>query len=280
MSESLFPHHQRARPSRVTLTVENLDRSVGFYEQVIGLACLERGNGKAVLGSEASTFLQLNEVPDATRRPNAAGLFHFAILVPTRGALGAAIERMGRLETPLTGAADHNVSEAIYLDDPDGHGIEIYRDRPVADWYRDGEFLINNDRLDLIGLRAIADTNFAQMLPAETILGHVHLEVLDLTSARAFYQDQLVLDLMASRPQAHFLGWRDYHHHLAVNTWNGRRELPAKSNEIGLQSVTFASESVGAPRRLRDSSGIEMILEPLEDLEGRPETIAARHEAA
>ena len=175
----------------VTLTVRDLDRSRAFYQQVLGFHELARSEGTVTLGVEGGRALMtLEELPGGVPRPRrTAGLFHVAILVPSRAALGRSLRRLVDRGWPLSGVADHLVSEALYLDDPEGLGLEIYRDRPRDTWRRHGtEILMGTDPLDI---EALAQEPGAERpwegLEQGTVIGHVHLQVPDLESAEAFY---------------------------------------------------------------------------------------------
>jgi len=242
----------------VTLSVRDLDRSIVFYREAIGLELLAAdAAGSATLGLAGQPALRL--VESATARPRdraAAGLFHVAWLLRDRASLGAALLRLEARSVRLTGAADHHVSEAVYLDDPDGNGIELYADRPPGTWRRNGELVLVNDRLDLAGLVAAART--AGVAPEASAqgarLGHVHLEAVDLAASSRFGRNALGLELQAAWSHAHFLGWDGYHHHLAWNDWNGRR-LAADVDALGLVEIGIAGV-VDPGARLVDPNGI------------------------
>jgi len=219
----------------VALSVGSLERSLAFYRDAIGMTVLERTDGRATLGVPARPLLRLEERPGATRDPAAAGLYHFALLLPSRAALGGHLRHLLDTGVPLTGAADHHVSEALYLDDPDGHGIELYRDRPRAEWLVDGRIHLTNTRLDQGGILAAgAGERFAGLDPG-TVMGHVHLESRDVPAARDFYQQRLGFDLTDGRQHVAFMSVAGYHHHVAVNDWQGRRRPAApEAGRIGL----------------------------------------------
>ncbi len=218
------------RIGRVSLAVADLDRSVRFYEDVIGLTTLVRDQEIAEMGAGETAFLQL--VGQAGARPvqRAAGLYHFAILVPSRLDLARTLKHLLENDAPISGFADHAVSEAIYLTDPDGHGIEIYRDRPREEWsYRNGTIRMSTDPIDLHGiLRELeGQENVSPAMAPGTFLGHVHLQVADIPSTEAFYQEMLGLDLMLRYgPRATFMSYNGYHHHLGSNTWAGENVPP------------------------------------------------------
>jgi catechol 2,3-dioxygenase len=208
---------------RVALRVASLDRVVPFYREVVGLD-VSRDGTEAVLSAGDGPLVVLHEDPDAPERPSdAAGLFHLAVRVPSRAALGDALGRVDDSTAELAGASDHLVSEALYLRDPEGNGVEIYRDRPRDEWTAtdDGGVEMDTLRLDLDAIRAVAS---GEALPPETDVGHVHLEVTDLAAAQAFYVDTLGLNVRTeSYRGALFVAAGDYHHHVGLNTWNGRR---------------------------------------------------------
>lgn len=220
------------QPGRVALRVADLDRQVAFYEDVVGLSTIERTGNGATLGVDGTPLLELDErsaLPPRTREET--GLFHTAFLVPDRSALGDALARV-EASWELSGASDHLVSEALYLDDPEGNGVELYRDRPRDEWtiYEDGRIDIDTLPLALDPIREAAAG--ADGAPPETTVGHVHLEVSDVEAARAFYVDELGLAVKATYgSDAIFLAAGEYHHHLGANTWNRRS---ARGEGLGL----------------------------------------------
>ena len=216
----------------VGLSVANLERSLEFYCGVIGMTVLERADREATLGVGARRLLVLEERRGAVRDAEAADLFHFALLLPSRHALGQQLDHMLESGAQLTGAADHHVSEALYLDDPDGHGIELYRDRPSDGWYVDGRVRLTNEPLDLDHLRQEADR--WQGLDSGTVMGHVHLQTFDLGLARRFYEGELGFEVTEAWPHATFLSVGGYHHHLALNDWRGKRRPAVPDTGIGL----------------------------------------------
>jgi len=218
-SEALPPETE---VGRVALTVGEMSEVAEFYESVVGLAVHDRGSERTVLGDGETPLLELHEETTASERPrSAAGLFHTAFRLPTRGALGDALSRI-ETSWQLSGTADHLVSEALYCQDPDGNGVEIYRDRPRSAWETtaQGGVRMATDPLDGAGLRGAADGGSG--VPVGTGVGHVHLEVTDLEAARAFYVDGLGMSVRTSFEGALFLAAGDYHHHVGVNVWNGR----------------------------------------------------------
>jgi catechol 2,3-dioxygenase len=224
-----------ARPGAVRLQVSELDRSVDYYTTVLGLPIRERGKGVAELGPD-TTLVELRERPGAAPVPRRGrlGLFHFAILLPERAELGRFAGHLASLGVPA-GASDHFVSEALYLQDPDGLGIEVYADRPRSEWrYRAGELVMATEPLDVRGLVAAGGDAPWSGTPEGTVMGHVHLHVGDLDRASAFYHDALGLDRVVwSYPGALFLSAGGYHHHLGLNTW-ARGAPPAGPDDARL----------------------------------------------
>jgi len=228
----------------VTLRVADEGRALALYRDVIGLEVLGHDNGKIALGA-GKPFLFLDVVPGATPRPrHATGLYHVAILLPDRAALGQAITRLSQAGVRL-GAADHKVSEAIYLWDADHNGIEIYRDRPQSEWqWSGGRVAMGNAPLDFAGLLAEGAQRPANVhLPAGSRVGHMHLQVGDLDEAARFYCDILGFARTAEWHGALFVSAGGYHHHLGLNVWESRNgPLPPK-NAAGLEE--FAIELPG-----------------------------------
>jgi catechol 2,3-dioxygenase len=256
----------------VALSVDSLARSLAFYQAVIGMTVLERAGARAALGVAGRPLLRLEERPGARRDPEAAGLYHFALLLPSRAALGRHLRHLLETGVPLTGAADHHVSEALYLDDPDGHGIELYRDRPRQEWRKDGRIHLTNSRLDRDGILAAGNgAGFAGLDPG-TVMGHVHLESCGVPAARDFYQRRLGFDVTDGRLHVAFMSVAGYHHHVAVNDWEGRRHPAAPDAggigllwyEIGLPQADMAAlagalaeaEAVDGALTARDADGI------------------------
>ena len=232
----------------VHLTVADLERSRAYYRDAIGLE--ELGDGS--FGAGGVELLHLVEEPGARPADGYCGLFHFALLVPERAALAAWLHHAIEDRVQLTGASDHGVSEALYLRDPDHHGIEIYADRPGAD-----QHVIGTWPLDIDDLLASAP-GAAAALPAGTRMGHVHLCVRDVPETIAFY-GEVGLDLMAQLgDQAAFMSAGGYHHHLGANTWESRGAGPAPEGTARLLHYTLVTSAADAERlgpELRDPSG-------------------------
>ncbi|MCB9138764.1 MAG: VOC family protein [Caldilineaceae bacterium] len=225
----------------VSLSVADLERSRIYYTRHIGLRVLDEAPGQLTLGVPDRPLLYLREQPGARIVRHTTGLYHFALLLPSRSELARTLRRLVITETPLTGASDHAVSEALYLSDPDGHGIEIYRDRPRDEWRFAGDSVrMTVDPLDLHSLLAEAGEENQIVMAPETIMGHVHLHVADLAAAERFYVDQLGLELMARYgPSALFVAAGGYHHHIGLNTWAGVGAPPPPPDAAQLRWATL-----------------------------------------
>lgn len=238
-----------ARIASIRVVVSDLDRSLRFYRETIGFQLIERRGDDATLGAAGGpVLLELLQRTDAIPRPRrSAGLYHFAILVPSRAALGRAVRRLADQRWSLTGAADHLVSEAVYLDDPDGLGVEIYRDRPRESWRVDGgQVAMATDPLDLEGVVGEPGAERAwQGLDRGTVIGHVHLQVAQLADAEAFYCGDIGFTPTLRRyPGALFVAAGGYHHHVGLNTWAGVGVPPPPEQAVGLRGVTVAATGV------------------------------------
>jgi catechol 2,3-dioxygenase len=227
----------------VALTVADLERSITFYRDRLGLDVRRRDAATAWFGvaGDAETLLAVTALGGARAVAGTTGLYHFAILVPTRVALARALQHLAETNTPIQGLSDHLVSEAIYLADPDGNGIEIYADRPRADWPRlGGRVRMTTQALDITDLLAtlhgIPSPAGPYRLPSGTTIGHIHLQVSDLAAAEAFYVDALGFDLVTRYGRmATFVSAGGYHHHVGLNTWAGTDAPPPPADATGLR---------------------------------------------
>jgi catechol 2,3-dioxygenase len=248
----------------ISLTIADLSRSIAFYTDRIGLQVQSERPGQVYLGAGNETLVRLHEDRNAQHPGRSSGLYHFAILVPSRMDLAYSLQQLAVTRTPVQGFADHLVSEAIYLPDPDGNGIEIYRDRPRDQWPRlRGQIQMATDPLDVDSLleEAAADGTSWDGIAEGTVMGHMHLHVGDLAAAEAFYEEVIGLDnLMTLAGSASFLSQDDYHHHLGINIWAGRGAPAAPPGSVGLRDWTL---------RISDPADAETIQTRAEALDHR-----------
>src|SRR4051794_14061656 len=231
------------RMGAVHLTVGDLDRSLAYYTRAIGLEVLDHTGDTAVLGAGSTVLVVLVEEPGAAPADRHTGLYHFALLVPERADLARFLAHAARERVPLVGLSDHYVSEAVYLRDPDRHGIEVYADRPRDLWEADVARRMTTMALDVDSLLSELDdpeTEPFDGLPAGTVMGHVHLKVAQIPEAVAFYRDVLGFDLMAEYgTQAAFLAPGGYHHHVGANTWESAGAPPPPPGSAALRRATI-----------------------------------------
>jgi catechol 2,3-dioxygenase len=233
------------RIGRIRLKVRDLAGVSGFYQDVLGLAPIGHPAGRVVLGVSGKPLLELIGDPGlAPLDGREAGLFHTAFLLPDRASLARWLGFVTQQGIRLLGAADHRVSEAIYLADPEGNGIEVYADRPVAFWRSvDGQLDMPSDPLDLQTLLADGSGTWAG-IPVGTVIGHVHLQVGNIATAEHFYRDLLGLAVTCRYPGGSFFGVGGYHHQLAANTWNSLGAGPRPDRMAGLDSVELVVRDV------------------------------------
>ena len=267
----------------VHLTVADLDAQRSFYERALGLEVIERDGQTVRLGPPGGpAILDLTGSPDAPRRPHGTtGLYHFAVLVPTRADLAQALRRVADAGWRFTGASDHLVSEALYLNDPEGNGIEIYRDRPRAEWARSDEGAIQMATLPLDLEGVLGEVNGAHPVPERmapgTYIGHVHLQVANLHDAEAFYAGALGFDVMVrTYPGALFVSAGGYHHHIGLNTWESAGGSPPPEDSTGLRSFEVvlpssedaervAAQARAAGAEVSTGDGAAIVLDPWRD---------------
>lgn len=259
MSEVLHPSTELGQ---VSLRIRNLATSVRFYTEVVGLKMLRQQGRVAELTADGkTTLLVLEEVEGLKVQPErtAAGLYHFAILVPDRESLGLVIRNLVAHNVPV-GQGDHLVSEALYISDPDNNGIEIYVDRPRDTWRRDakGEIIMATDPVDVEGLLAVSEGKEWNGLPSGTVIGHVHFHVSNLDKAKRFYCDVLGFELTAHYGSAAlFISAGGYHHHLGLNVWAGSGVPNTPRNAVGINYFTVvlpnAEELEAVSGRIRDA---------------------------
>ena len=245
---------------RVALTVNDIDRMGAFYQAAIGLDLLRSDGETALFGAGDRVLLELRSDRAARRAtPREAGLFHTAFLLPGRSDLSSWFQHAVDSRLTLAGASDHRVSEAIYLSDPEGNGIEVYADRPRDTWRLNGSTIeMGSDALDLNGLAAAAKAPWAGA-PDGTVVGHVHLQVGGTAAAEAFYGDALGFALTNRYPGASFFGSGGYHHHLGANDWNSRGAGPRQYPATGLADVQILADA-GELAAVRARNGGKTVL--------------------
>jgi catechol 2,3-dioxygenase len=245
---SRFHRKPNVYVSQIDLRVENLTRSILFYQNIIGLQILEQSETKAIFSSDGKTaLLAIEQSEDVIpKQPRTTGLFHFALLLPNRQELGKYLGFLLQSGYPLQGASDHLVSEALYLADPDGNGIEIYIDRPSSTWnWRKDEVVMTSEPLDVESLLAEGKSGSWKGLPVNTLMGHIHLHVSELERTKEFYCDGLGFNVVNRYgSQALFISSGTYHHHIGLNTWNGMGAPKPLLNSVGLiqYNLVFPNE--------------------------------------
>lgn len=247
---------------RVSLRVHDLPGVADFYQRVVGLHRQEADGEQVTLGNGRDPLLTLIRDPAARRAsPREAGLFHTAFLLPTRADLGVWLRHASDLGLRLDGAADHLVSEAVYLRDPEGNGIELYRDRPSEQWsWQAGRVAMRNEPLDFEGILAEGEAGTWAGVPVDACVGHVHLQVGALEPAERFYREALGLVVTCRFPGAVFYASGGYHHHLATNIWNSRGAGVRSSPVTGLAEVEILRN---APADLAAAAGdVTEIIDP------------------
>src|SRR3954469_18503863 len=265
-SSATLPASMRLGP--VHLTVSDLDRSIAFYERSIGLQLARREGAGAALGAGGEDLLVLTEEPDARPAGRHAGLYHFALLNPSRLELARAAQRLIETQTPVSGASDHKISEAIYLPDPDGNGIELAADRSREHWgdLSDPTSHGGPEPLDMVSLMAMVEgAEPVARASSELSVGHLHLHVGDVEGALEFWRDLIGFEVMTRFPSAAFVSAGGYHHHLGLNTWRGEGVGPMPAGTVGLRHWTVVLETpaeVAAVRARLEAAGAPMAEQP------------------
>jgi catechol 2,3-dioxygenase len=255
---------------RVRLRVGDLERSLRFYRDLLGFRVAREDRSRVALAPQADNrqddgdtdgareLILLEERPGIRRRPSrpaTTGLYHVALLVPSRAELGRALLGLNQAQYPLRGMSDHAVSESLYLDDPDGNGLEIYADRPRAQWpVRNGVVQMTVDPMDVEGVISAAQPASLPWrgLPAGTVVGHVHFTVSDLERAVRFYRNVIGFDMMMRIPSLAAVSAGGYHHHLNLNTWAGEGAPPDSDQVAGLAGWELRVPDARARRDLID----------------------------
>ncbi|MER1988981.1 MAG: VOC family protein [Solibacillus isronensis] len=243
-------------PAHVQLKVSNLVRSIEYYTTVIGFKVLQQTETEAYLTADGQTSLvSLVEVQNAQPlKQGFAGLYHLALLLPSRKDLGNIVQHFVNMNIRL-GAADHDVSEALYLNDPDGNGIEIYIDRHESEWTwnQDEQVHMVTEQLNFQPILAAADGNW-NGLPADTVMGHVHLSVVNLDKSEQFYTNVLDYNVVTRYgAQALFVSTGKYHHHFGLNTWNSNNGHAPTNDMVGLKSFTVVLKDAEYAEKVKQS---------------------------
>lgn len=248
----------------VTLNVNNLDATADFYRRLLGLSVLDRDGRTLRLGAGTTPLLELRSNSGFARRsPRAAGLYHTAFLMPGRDDLGVWLRFMAEAGIPVSGASDHLVSEAVYLDDPEGNGIEVYADRPRSVWTNsDGQIAMSTERLDIGALMALAPERQWGDAPEGLIVGHLHLQVGDLARAEPFYAGILGADITTRYPGATFYGAGGYHHQLATNIWSSRGAGPVEPNTTGLVGYELILDTAAQRQAILERAEASSLTDP------------------
>ncbi len=267
-----FANTTPLRVGAVALKARDLSRLADFYTDAIGLAVIDRDSKTVRLGAGGVPFFHLEAAPGALPDdPRSAGLFHTAFLHPTRQDLARWLVHAARNRVQLTGASDHAVSEAIYLDDPEGNGIEVYRDRKPEEWrWSGGRIQMATDRLDLDNLAADSGNAAHAGAPAGLRIGHIHLRVGDLAATQVFYCDAVGLDPTAGRGGALFMSSGHYHHHVGSNVWQSAGAGTRDDDRAGLS--WFALEAADAAQRDAVVNRLKSADRPVTDSSEGPET--------
>ena len=244
MTDTLGFFDMNAAPMRigtVTIKVRDLDAVSGFYQRILGLTPVAESGATVTLCANGTPMVTLRGDPALSPRdPRQAGLFHTAFLMPSRADLGRWLSFVTAAGIRIQGASDHIVSEALYLSDPEGNGIEVYADRPVLRWRdRNGNIQMTTERLDTEGLLKAAGGTDWKGFPEGGSIGHIHLQVGDTAAADRFYRDVLGFEVTVDYPGASFYGSGGYHHQVAANVWNSRGAVSRPSEMAGLEEVEF-----------------------------------------
>lgn len=243
----------------VTLNVRDVNRVADYYRRLLGLEISGQDGNTVRLGGVGADLLELRGNPNLEQRnPRSAGLFHTAFLMPSREALAAWLRHVATDRIPVDGASDHYVSEALYLHDPEGNGIEVYSDRDRVEWDVDGKLVaMGTDPLDIPGLLDLAPEQSWKGAPRGLIVGHMHLQVGDNATAEPFYSGVLGTDITAHYPGASFYGAGGYHHQLATNIWSSRGAGPIPQGQTGLVGFELITDTVGQRADILARAGSE-----------------------
>ena len=258
----VYAYNSEIYLAEAVLNVKNLARQTAFYTQIIGLEIRTQTETEVILGAGGKDLVHLIQTNREEAVKSSYGLYHMAILLPSREDLADIFKHIAELNYPFVGAADHGYSEALYLEDPEGNGIELYRDKPVADWdiREDGRIIGVTEELSAQEIYDMGRKVDPFVIASDTRMGHIHLSVKDSQLATAFYQAVLDLSDKFTIPSASWIASGDYHHHLAVNEWGGKalakrdKDMPGLAyyvvevaNKEGLVTIAERAKAYGAP---------------------------------
>ena len=258
----VYAYNSEIYLAEAVLSVKDLARQTAFYTQIIGLEIRTQTETEVILGAGGKALVHLKQTKGEEAVQTSYGLYHMAILLPTREDLADVFKHIAELNYPFVGAADHGYSEALYLEDPEGNGIELYRDKPVADWdlREDGRIIGVTEELSAQEIYEMGRKKNPFVIAPDTRMGHIHLSVKDSQLATAFYQAVLDLSDKFTIPSASWIASGDYHHHLAVNEWGGKalakrdKDMPGLAyyvvevaNKEALVTIAERAKAYGAP---------------------------------
>ena len=232
----VYQYNSQIYLAEVALNVKDLESQTAFYHQLLGLEILSQSEGEALLGTGDKALVKLIKTDDISNPKQSYGLYHMALLLPTREDLANVFKHLLDLKIPLVGGADHAYSEAIYLEDLEGNGIELYRDKPVNEWdiREDGRIIGVTEELSAQAIYELGKEIEPFVIAEGTRMGHVHLSVKNSRESSAFYQESLGLEDKFTIPHASWIASGDYHHHLAVNEWGGKSLARRENGLTGL----------------------------------------------
>ena len=232
----VYEYNSQIHLAEVALNVKNLESQTAFYHQLLGLEILSQSEREALLGAGDKALVKLIKTDDTSNPKQTYGLYHMALLMPSREDLADVFKHLLDLKIPLVGGADHGYSEAVYLEDLEGNGIELYRDKPVSEWdiREDGRIIGVTEELSAQAIYELGKELDPFVIASGTRMGHVHLSVKNSREASYFYQKSLGLEDKFTIPHASWIASGNYHHHLAVNEWGGKRLAPREHGMAGL----------------------------------------------
>ena len=241
----VYEYNSRIHLAEVALNVRDLAGQTAFYHQLLGLEILNQSEKEVLLGAGGKPLVRLIQTENTGNPKQSYGLYHMALLLPSREDLANIFKHLLDLKIPLVGGADHGYSEAIYLEDLEGNGIELYRDKPVTVWdiREDGRIIGVTEELSAQAIYELGQELEPFVIASGTRMGHVHLSVKNSREASAFYQGSLGLEDKFTIPHASWIASGDYHHHLAVNEWGGKNLAPREQGMAGLAYYVIEVEN-------------------------------------